>query len=486
MKLLDKSVILPFEGRERVLQFGEGNFLRGFVDYFIDVMNEKLDFNTKVVVAQPIAQGLADLINQQDGLYTLYLRGIEKGQKVERKRVIRSISRCINPYNDFSGFLANAANPDLRFIVSNTTEAGIVYRPEDRYDDAPQRSFPGKLTRFLHERFLRTGGETGKGLVILSCELIDNNGQELKKCVEQLTRDWQLDEAFSAWLDNENIFCSTLVDRIVTGYPRSEAARLNAENGYIDQLLDTAEVFGFWVIEGPASLAEELPFQKAGLPVIFTDDHTPYKKRKVRILNGAHTSMIMAAYLAGQDIVRKCMDDDVIRGFLTKCIFDEIMPTLDLPKEELTTFAHDVIDRFRNPYIDHPLLSIALNSTSKWKARVLPSVLAYVERFQKLPRLLVFSLAAYICFYQGERQPDGTLIGHRGEDSYEIKDDAFVLEFFGSAGDLSDDEIVRLVASNTDFWGIDLSLIEGLTEQVSADLKQIRSQGMYQTMQSLL
>lgn len=486
MNRLDKTIIKPFEGKERFLQFGEGNFLRGFVDYFIDVMNEKLDFNARVVVAQPIAQGLADLINQQDGLYTLYLRGFENGQKVEKKRIIRSISRCINPYQDFAGLLANAANPDLRFIVSNTTEAGITYVPSDRFEDAPQSSFPGKLTRLLYERFKQFGQEPGKGFVILSCELIDDNGQELKRCVERYSHDWQLGDEFADWVKRENIFCSTLVDRIVTGYPRSEADQLNEQNGYVDQLLDTAEVFGFWVIEGPASLAEELPFQKAGLPVIFTDDHTPYKKRKVRILNGAHTSMIMAAYLAGQDIVRACMDDDVIRGYLTKCIFEEIIPTLDLPRDELTSFANDVIDRFRNPYIDHPLLSIALNSTAKWKARVLPSLLANVERFQKLPPLLVFSLAAYICFYRGDLQADGRLFGHRGDQTYEIKDDAYVLSFFGKAKGLSDVELARLVTANVDFWGTDLSQIEGLTGLVAADLEKIRLMGMYDAMKSLL
>ena len=486
MNRLDKNIVPLYEGKERFLQFGEGNFLRAFVDYFVDVMNEQLDYGAKVVLVQPIAQGLGDQINRQDGLYTLYLRGFENGRKVERKRVIRSVSRCINPYVDFHAFLANAANPDLRFIVSNTTEAGITYVASDRYDDAPQSSFPGKLTRLLHERFLRFGHEPGKGFVILSCELIDDNGQELRKCVRQFVRDWQLGDTFAEWVERENIFCSTLVDRIVTGYPRAEAESLNEQNGYVDQLLDTAEVFGFWVIEGPASLEEELPFRKAGLPVLFADDHTPYKKRKVRILNGAHTSMIMAAYLAGQDIVRGCMEDDVIRGYLTKCIFEEIIPTLDLPREELTSFANDVIDRFRNPFIDHPLLSISLNSTSKWKARVLPSLLANVERFGKLPRLLTFSLAAYIRFYSGERQPDGRMLGRRGEDSYEIKDDAYILDFFEKSRGMDDACLARAVTANTDFWGMDLSTIMGLADQVAEDLALIRDKDMHEAMKSLL
>ena len=480
MQQLNRSVIEPFPGKERFLQFGEGNFLRGFVDYFVDVLNEKADFQSKVVVVQPIDQGLADIINQQDGLYTLYLRGFENGTKVERKRIIRSISRCLNPYREFDAFLANARNPDLRFIVSNTTEAGITYVAADRYDDAPPSSFPAKLTRLLHERYQAFGKEAGKGFVILSCELIDNNGKELQECVEKYILDWKLGADFAKWVNHENIFCSTLVDRIVTGYPRAEAAALNEANGYEDRLLDTAEVFGFWVIEGPEKLAEELPFAKAGLPVIFTNDHSPYKKRKVRILNGAHTSMIMAAYLAGQNIVRECMDDDIIRDYLKDCMFDEIIPTLDLPKDDLISFANAVIDRFRNPYIDHALLSIALNSTSKWKARVLPSLLTYHERFKKLPQRLVFSLAAYIAFYRAVKQPDGRFIGHRGMNEYEIKDDAFVIDFFADALKLDNHTLVQKVLANTEFWGQDLNKIEGLTSLVTADLDLIDKSGMYE------
>ena len=367
---------------ERVLQFGEGNFLRGFVNYFIDLMNEKSGFDSKTVVVQPIAAGLADMINEQEGLYTLYLRGMENGQRVNRKRVISNISRCLNPYSDYKALLELAKSPDLRFIVSNTTEAGIVFDDGSAFDQEPPASFPAKLTRFLFERF-----QQGlPGFVILSCELIDNNGQELKKCVDKYIEYWQLPFEFAAWVEAENIFCSTLVDRIVTGYPRSEKDALNYENGYVDDLINTAEVFGFWVIEGPARLREELPFAEAGLPVMIVDDHTPYKQRKVRILNGAHTSMIMAAYLAGQDIVRESMDDDLIRGFMSRTIYDEIIPTLSLPEDELKEFAASVTERFANPYIDQSLLAISLNSISKWRARVMPSLLGFYQNTGELRR----------------------------------------------------------------------------------------------------
>ena len=299
---------------ERVLQFGEGNFLRAFVDCFIDQMNEKAGFDGKVVLVQPIAPGLAKLINDQEGLYTLFLRGQENQEAVNRKRVISCVSRCLNPYEEYQAVLDCAKNPDLRFLVSNTTEAGIVFDPACKADDAPPSSFPGKLTAFLYERF-----QLGlPGFIILSCELIDHNGEELKKCVKQYVDLWGLGEAFAKWVETENTFCSTLVDRIVTGYPRSEAQDICQELGYQDNLLDTGEVFGLWVIEGPQSIKDELPFEKAKLPILVVDDHTPYKQRKVRILNGAHTSMVLGAYLAGQDIVRSCMEDSVIHGFMNK------------------------------------------------------------------------------------------------------------------------------------------------------------------------
>ncbi|WP_305204459.1 tagaturonate reductase, partial [Dubosiella newyorkensis] len=282
----------------RVLQFGEGNFLRGFVDYFIDVMNEKANFNSKVTLVQPISQGafrLKDIINEQQGLYTLYLQGFQDGKEVREKRVISTVKNCLNAYEDWDTVLELAKNKDLRFITCNTTEAGIVYDPSCQLNDTPAHSYPAKLTQFLYARWK----QNLPGFIILACELIDNNGKELEKFVLQHAKDWNLEEEFIKWIQNENIFCSTLVDRIVTGYPRQEADHLNAENGYIDQTLDTGEIFGVWVIEGPQSIAKEFPFKEAGLPIILTDNHKPYKERKVRILNGAHTSMVLGAFLAG-------------------------------------------------------------------------------------------------------------------------------------------------------------------------------------------
>lgn len=477
---------------ERVLQFGEGNFMRAFVDYFIDRMNEEADFCSKVVLVQPIAPvpggfDLKEAINEQNGLYTLYLRGFENGKKVNQKRVISCVSRCLNAYTDFDAVLACAENPELRYITCNTTEAGIAYDPSCRFEDRPAASYPGKLTQFLYRRFRLFGNQPGKGFLILACELIDDNGKELENCVLSYARQWNLGEDFIRWIEEENTFCSTLVDRIVTGYPRSEAAALTEENGYEDNVMDTGEIFGFWVIEGPQSIRRELPFEKAGLPILVTDNHKPYKQRKVRILNGAHTSMVLGAYLAGQDIVRNCMEDDVIRSFMEKAIYKEIIPTLTLPKDELTEFAASVTDRFKNPFIDHALLSISLNSTSKWKARVMPSLTGYVEKFEVLPPCLTASLAFYIAFYQGDALTQEGLIAKRpAGNEYCIKDDRSVLEFYMAHKEDDVAALTQAVLSNPDFWGRDLTKVPGLADAVAKDLETIHEKGAYALMKSLV
>ncbi len=474
------------EAPERVIQFGEGNFLRAFVDYFIDVLNEKAGFDSKVVLCQPIAPGLADVINEQEGLYTLFLRGFQNGEAVNKKRVISCVSRCLNPYQNYEEVLACADNPDLRFITCNTTEAGIVYDPSCQFVDCPASSFPGKLTQFLYRRFQTFGEVAGKGFIVLSCELIDDNGKELEKCVLEYAKQWQLGEDFINWLKTENTFCSTLVDRIVTGYPRTEASAICEKLGYEDNLLDTGEIFGFWVIEGPSTLKDEFPVEQANLPVLITDNHKPYKQRKVRILNGAHTSFVLGAYLAGQNIVRDCMHDEVIRSFMNKTIYDEIIPTLDLPEKELKEFAAAVTERFQNPFIDHALLAISLNSTSKWKARVMPSLKEYVKRKGTIPECITASFAFYIAFYSGDTLTEDGLLAERKGESYTIKDDRSVLEFYASHKDDTAEELVHAVCTNEAFWGEDLTQMDGFEAAVCADLEKIRTDGAYALMQSTL
>ena len=470
---------------ERVLQFGEGNFLRAFVEDFIDQMNEKAGFDAKVVLVQPRGghPESADLYTEQEGLYTLVLRGRENGQPVERTRVISCASRCLDPKRDWDILLDCAKNPDLRFIISNTTEAGIVFDPACKQDDAPPAAFPAKLTQFLHKRW-ELGG---KGFIILSCELIDHNGDELKRCVKEYIKLWKLEDEFAAWVEKENVFCSTLVDRIVTGYPRKEAEQICKDLGYQDNIIDTAEVFGFWVIEGPQWIKDEFPFEKAGLPIIVVDDHTPYKQRKVRILNGAHTSMVLGAYLAGKNIVRECMEDEAIRSFMNKTIFDEVIPTLDLPKEELTEFAGSVIDRFNNPYIDHQLLDISLNSTAKWKARVMPSLTEFYKRQGKLPKCITFSFAAYIAFYHTAKEKgENCLIGRRGDGTYNIKDDDWTLDFYLEHKDDDAKAIAHAVVNNERMWGDTLAKLPGFEDAVVAALERIEAVGMYDAMKECL
>ncbi|MBQ7733601.1 MAG: tagaturonate reductase [Synergistaceae bacterium] len=473
---------------EKIMQFGEGNFLRAFVDYFFDVANEKAGFNGKAVLVQPIASGLSDMINNQEGLYTLYLRGSEKGSKVDLKRVISSCSRALNPYapGEWQKVLDLARSPDLEIVVSNTTEAGIVYDGACKFNDVPPSSFPAKLTRVLYERF-KAGLD---GLVILSCELIDNNGKELLSCVNKYIDSWGLDNSFKSWVNDKNTFCSTLVDRIVPGRIRDpkELEALNKANGYEDNLLDVGEVFGVWVIEGPAGLEDKLPFKKAGVPVHVVPDVTPYKKRKVRILNGAHTGFVPGAYLAGFDIVRDCMHNETIRGFMNKMLYDEIIPTLPLDKKDLNDFAAAVEDRFNNPFVNHELMSISLNSTSKWRARNMPSLLEYVAEKKALPPCLTMSLAAYIAFYSSDIQElnEKGLVCKREKNAYTISDDRWALEFFFAHKDDSPEQLVHAVLTNKDMWGQDLTEIAGLESEVVKDLKKIRTDGAEAAFKSVL
>ena len=465
---------------ERVLQFGEGNFLRAFADYWFDMANEKAGWNGKCVLVQPIAQGLTQLINRQEGLYTLYLRGRQNGEEVDAKRVISSVSRCLNPYEkqDYDAMMDVAAGEALEYIVSNTTEAGIVYDPSCRLEDCPPASFPAKLTQVLLHRW-RAGRP---GVVVLSCELIDNNGTELLRCVNQYIKQWGLEEGFARWVNGDCTFCSTLVDRIVPGRIRdaAEAARLEDENGYRDALIDVGEVFGVWNIEGPEWLAEKLPFRAAGLNCPVVPDVTPYKKRKVRILNGAHTGFVLGAYLAGYDIVRDCMQDDVILGFMNRMLHEEVIPTLPLDRQDLEAFAAAVQDRFNNPFINHELMSITLNSTSKWRARNMPSLLEYAQTAGKLPPCLAMSFAAYIAFYSSDIQAlteQGLVCRRPKGNEYTVSDDRWVLEFYYSRRGVSDETLVHDVMTNEKMWGQDLTLVPGFEQAAAENLRRIRTEG---------
>ncbi len=467
---------------EKVIQFGEGNFLRAFVDWQIDKMNEEADFNGSVVVVQPLENGLVDMLNEQDGLYTLYLQGIQNGEAIKTHKIMNSISRGINPYRDYSEYLKLGENPELRFIVSNTTEAGIAFEKNDKLDQGCQKSYPGKLTALLYHRFVTFNKDSNKGLIIIPCELIDRNGEKLKKIVLKYAEIWNLGQDFINWINKDNIFCCSLVDRIVPGYPRDTIDEVRAELGYDDNLVDVGEIFHLWVIEGPQSIKNELPIEKAGLNIKVVDDMTPYRTSKVRILNGPHTAMVPVAYLYGLETVGESVDHEVIGKYVHDVIYDEIIETLDLPHEELIEFADAIIERFQNPYVKHYLMSIALNSMSKYKTRDLPSLIEYLKRKGKLPKKLVFSLAALIEFYKGKR----------GTENIELSDDEDILELYKnlwSNFDGSKDRLNKIVTSVLAYeknWGMNLNDIPNLTSEVTKYLETIESLGMKEAIKEVL
>lgn len=462
----------------RVLQFGEGNFLRAFVDYMIDIANEKTDFNGDIVLVKPIEMGtLFPAFKEQDYRYTVLLRGLVDGKPVELDRVVTSVADAVDAYADYEKYAAYAKLDTLRFIVSNTTEAGIVLDETDKFEYCPPHSYPGKLTKLLFERAEHFNYAEDKGLIILPVELIDDNGIMLKKCVMALAKLWNLGEKFEQWLENACVFTSTLVDRIVTGYPRGEDQAIWNKLGYEDRILVTAEPFGLWVIESAKDISKELPLPDCGMPVIYTDNQKPYKQRKVRILNGAHTSFVPAAYLCGYDYVLDAMNDPMIKTFMQKTLYDEVIPTLTLPKEDLLAFAEAVTGRFMNPYIKHALMSICLNSVSKWRARCMPSLLGYVDKFGKLPEHLTFSIATLMALYHGGKLVDGKLVCERNGQAYTLQDDAAVVEFFANNSDKPAKEMVQLFLSNETFFGQNLTKVPGLADSVSASLEDVLTRG---------
>lgn len=464
---------------EKIIQFGEGNFLRSFVDWQLDIINKNTDLNAGIAVVRPIDYDTVPLLNIQDGLYTSIIRGInEKGEVVKDYRIISSINREIPVYIEFDEYLKLAHNPEMRFIISNTTEAGIVYSDEDKYDDRPQNTFPAKLTRLLHERFKVFNGEVNKGFILMPCELIDYNGEELKKIVLKYADLWNLEEEFKNWLVTGNIWCSTLVDRIVTGYPRAEKDELVKELGYEDKFMTTGEYFYLFVIQGPKDiLTKELRLDKVNLNILIVNDLKPYKMRKVGILNGAHTAMVPVAYLYGIDTVREAMENSDVRTFIEKAIDEEIIPALDMDKKELVEFKEAVIKRFQNPYVKHMLMDISLNSMSKYKSRILPQVLETYRRTGKLPKRLLFSLAALIRFYKGVRE-NGNVIN--------LRDDKHHLEMYQELWKTNNyRKIVEHVLGLEKHWDINLNTIEGMTDLVTHYVEKIDKYGVKKALEEV-
>lgn len=481
LKTLNSRTAPKCKAPERIVQFGEGNFLRCFVDWIIQKMNDRTDFNSSVVVVQPIERGMVDWLNGQDCMYHVNLQGRLAGEVVNSIDRIDCISRAINPYSQNRAFMALAEQPELRFVISNTTEAGIAFDPACRLADTPASSYPGKLTQLLYHRYRTFDGAADKGLIIMPCELIFLNGHHLKECIEQYIELWRDDlgtdyEGFRRWFETDCHVCATLVDRIVPGFPRKEIADIWQRISYEDNLVVQGEAFHLWVIERPDNMTidqmkAEFPAAKAGLNVLVVDSEEPYHERKVTLLNGPHTVLSPVAYLSGIDIVRDALNDEVVGPFIRRVQMDELMRTLNLPEDELRQFAEDVLERFNNPYVDHQVTSIMLNAFPKYATRDLPGLKTYLSRYGQLPQCLVMGLAAIIEYYKGGTRADGTPIAPN--DAPEIIE---LLNTLWATGNT--ETVARGVLAADMIWHEDLNLIPGLTDLLIADINKIEAEGM--------
>ncbi len=473
-KAANISKLLP----EKILQFGGGNFLRGFVDWMVDIYNEKTGSELGILVVKPTERGNYQEWREQDGLFHVLTKGIKNGALVNEAHLVKCVSGIVHPYREWEAFLKTAENPGLRYIISNTTETGIRVSPDDKKSDTPPHEFPAKLTLWLYRRFRHFNGSQESGCVIIPTELLERNGELLRDCILQNSDNWGLEADFKKWIQDANIFCNTLVDRIIPGIGENAMQEAWQRLGFQDKMMTQGEPYHLWAIEAPQSVRTELPLDKAGLNIVYTDDLTPYRVSKVRILNGAHTAMVPVGYLYGIETVRETLEDEVMGRFVREVIFDEIIQTLDLPGMDVQQFASDVLDRFRNPFIKHKLLSISLNSVSKFKVRVLPSLLTYREQRGVLPKHLVLSLAALIRFYKGGEIP--------------LNDEPWVVDFFkkawaecdGSAESLN--TLVEQVLTWEQAWETDLSTVPDLAEMITAYLLKIEQDGMPETVKSIL
>lgn len=470
MKELNRGNLGLVEKRPiKVVQFGEGNFLRAFIDYAFHELNKAVGYNAGIAVVQPIDRGLVKMLNDQDGLYTLFMKGVKKGQEIQEIKLIDNIVKAVDPYANFNDYLSIAREESLEFMISNTTEAGIAYVASDTQDMQPPTSFPAKLTVLLHERFKHFNGDSSKGLTIIPCELINHNSETLKEIILKYISDWNLGDDFKTWILESNSFHSTLVDRIVPGYPKDEIEAYNAQLDYSDNLIVAAEAFLLWVIEGGDDLKAKLPFDKTNLDVKIVDDMQPYRTRKVRILNGAHTAMVPFSILYGNKTVKQSVDDSFTGPFIQNAVFNEIIDTLDMDRNELKSFADEIFDRFRNPFIIHNLSSIALNTVSKFKVRVLPSLLGYIDVHGKVPTNLTFAFASLIRFYKGT---------YNGVD-LPVQDSDDIVAYFSEIWESSDYlEIANSVLSQIEYWGEDLTKVENLSGAVALALKEIEAKGI--------
>lgn len=471
----------------KVIQFGEGNFLRAFVDYIIDCSNEVGVFNSSITIVKPIEYGSFERFAKQDNLYTVILRGIKNNETSVERRIITSIKNTVDPFMQFDEYNKLMENDDFRFFISNTTEAGIVFSSDDKFDDKIPNTFPAKVTKLLFQRYMIFNADVSKGFIFLPVELIEKNGDNLKKCILQYCELWNLEESFATWVTEANIFCNTLVDRIVSGYPKAEEEAMWQELGYKDELMVTCEPFGFWAIgsEKIEQVKKELNFN-SNVEVVLLEDIESYKQRKVRILNGAHTATVMGGYLYGKNNVEECMHEDAIREYMLSCIYDEIIPNINLEKKELNDFAANVVERFKNPFLNHNLLDISLNSTSKWRARVLPSFLDYYKSYGKIPAMLTLSFAFYIEFYKGIQKDEEGYFNLRDGQRYKVFDDDYALEAYRNNADKTAEELIKTIMTDKKLWGINLCEISEFYNTVCDYIKLFDEKGVKQVLNKIM
>ena len=484
MENISRKIVNKVDHPVKIMQFGEGNFLRAFVDWIVDSMNKKANFNAGVVVVQPMPFGRVKELSEADGLYTLYLQGLNNGQTVKTHQVIDCLEDFINPFEDYQKYLDYAKSTDLEYIVSNTTEAGITFDPTDTDLTVTPKSFPGKLLAFLKVRYDHFNGALDKGLEIIPCELIDHNGDTLKEILVQLASHLGMDEAFISRIGNANRYYNTLVDRIVPGYPRGEDKALWEQLGYVDNNLVVGEIFHLWVIDGEhvKELEKKMPTKEAGLNVLFVDSIKPYKERKVKILNGSHTCLVPVSYLSGIDTVRETIEDEQLNKFVLDFIFNEVVPTINIPRDQMDSYANSVLERYGNPFVRHELMSIALNSVTKFKTRILPSILQNLNDLHHFPCHALFSLAALMAFYRGKR----------GEEDIKLADDKWALDMFKelwASYDCSKESIAKIVnhvLTLESHWKVNLASYEGVEAYVTDCLYEIVTTSMREALAKMV
>jgi tagaturonate reductase len=478
---------------EKAIQFGGGNFLRGFVDWLIHELNKQQLFNGKVAIVQSHVAGseVIDMLKEQDYLYTVVLRGRQNGKIIDKKEIVSSISRTIHAIDEWSVLMKAAESPDLEVIFSNTTEAGITYSDEGYpvAGNVPE-SFPGKLTMVLHHRYETFANKTDCGLAIIPCELIEQNGDKLKELVLRKAEDWELSNAFKDWVEHNNSFCNTLVDRIVTGYPKDAVKEYEQVLGYKDNLITVGEPYHMFAVDAPDHVKEILPFHRAGLNIKW-GDVVPHRELKVRLLNAPHTMMFATGYLYGADTVLDVMEEEKLAEYVQRS-FNELLPTVNMTESVKKDFVEDIKERFLNPFNKHYLTDIGMNALFKYHSRILPSLLSFYDRYGHLPQTMVFSLAAIIAFYRPDHQKEGRWFGKRGDEMYSILENRNVLDMLTSlwqqieSDSLSLEELVEAVLKSEQIWGRDLTAVPNLHEEVTYQLRSIREKGMKETLTNLL